>query len=195
MNKIKHSYLLIDVPTLSPSMNADPISPCHQVYTDGKISFDGSNDDRFDRLFDSSSTGFSEVTPLKCDADTRRNDGRVYYRESTDTVILQQATSDVANGSAFSATSVFIATWHNVTYSIRDVSKTMQICIHSIENKLHITKHRNPLSGDYCDVSFCQLSCYLADCFGHVERRLCVFRYETCPAYELHPILPSRCDC
>ena len=135
--------LLINVPTLSPSMNADSISPCHQVHTDGKISFDGSKDERFGRPFDSSSTGFSEVTPLRCDVDTRRNDGRVYYRESTDTVILQQATSDVANGSAFSATSVFIATWHKVTYGLFNVSRKMQICIHSIENKLHRTKQES----------------------------------------------------
>ena len=118
-------------------MNADAISPRHQVNTNGIISFDGANDDYSVRPFDVRPYLYPVVAPLLCDADTTRNDGRVYYRESTDTVILQQATNDVSNGSAFSATSVFIATWYNVTHAIGNVSKTMLLCIRNTENKLH----------------------------------------------------------
>ena len=48
------------------------------------------------------------------------NDGRLFYRQTTDPDILQRATNDVADRTGFTATWVFIATWHNVTYYYRD---------------------------------------------------------------------------
>ncbi|KAI0238286.1 Alpha-tectorin, partial [Lamellibrachia satsuma] len=57
------------------------------------------------------------VAALVEDVDTSVNvDGRVFYRQTTDTDILQRATNDVADRTGFTATWVFIATWQNVTY-------------------------------------------------------------------------------
>ncbi|KAI0241270.1 Sushi, nidogen and EGF-like domain-containing protein 1, partial [Lamellibrachia satsuma] len=51
--------------------------------------------------------------------DTTANDGRVYYRNTTDAELLQRATDDVRSAfdalSQFTASWLFIATWHNVT--------------------------------------------------------------------------------
>ena len=97
-----------------------------QVNTNGIISFDGQNNLRKFRPFDD---GYNRplVAPLACDINTLRNHGRVYYRSTTDNATLQQATSDVSNGTDFIATFLFIATWLNVTHSVpsdkADVSK------------------------------------------------------------------------
>ena len=60
------------------------------------------------------------VAAFWADVDTRMNSGRVYYRETTDSEILQRATDDVRRAfvrlTRFSATWVFIASWHNVTF-------------------------------------------------------------------------------
>ena len=57
------------------------------------------------------------VAALVEDVDTSVNvDGRVFYRQTTYTDILQRATNDVADRTGFTATWVFIATWQNVTY-------------------------------------------------------------------------------
>ena len=97
-----------------------------QVNTNGIISFDGQNSQFQFWPFDN---GYNRslVAPLACDINTLRNDGRVYYRSTTDSATLQQLSSDVSNGTDFAATFAFIATWFNVTHSIpsnyADVSK------------------------------------------------------------------------
>ena len=87
-----------------------------QVNTDGIISFDGGNDYVKLMPFDD---GYARpvVASLACNIDLLRNDGRVYYRSTTDKAALQQATDDVSNGTDFEATFVFIATWFNVTHA------------------------------------------------------------------------------
>ena len=59
------------------------------------------------------------ISPFWGDVDTR-NGGTVSYRESTDPVLLQRATSDVRRAflahQKFSATWVFIATWDRVAF-------------------------------------------------------------------------------
>ena len=61
------------------------------------------------------------VAALAADMDTGVNvDGRVFFRQTTDTDILQRARNDVADRTGFTATWVFIATWHNVTYLAGD---------------------------------------------------------------------------
>ena len=89
---------------------------CLQVNTDGIISFDGLNTDVNLRPFYDYARPI--VAPLTCDINTLRNDGRVYYRSTTDSATLQRATSDVSSGTDFVATFVFIATWFNVTHSV-----------------------------------------------------------------------------
>ena len=92
-----------------------------QVNTNGMISFNGPIDyykfDSIDNQFDE----YPVVAPLACDADTSRNHGRVYYSATTDKTTLQRATSDVSNRTDFTATFVFITTWHDVTYKISTV--------------------------------------------------------------------------
>jgi hypothetical protein len=97
-----------------------------QVNTNGLISFDGQNSQiRFWPILASYNRPL--VAPLACDINTLRNDGRVYYRSTTNSATLQQVSSDVSNGTDFAATFAFIATWFNVTHSIpsnrADVSK------------------------------------------------------------------------
>ena len=71
------------------------------------------------------------VAPLLCDADTRRNHGRVYYRATTDNATLQRASSDVSNETDFAATFVFIATWHDVTFQIQYGTPVSKLRINS----------------------------------------------------------------
>jgi len=60
------------------------------------------------------------VAAFWADVDTRQNQGRVYYRETTDSAILQRATDDVRRSfvklTRFTATWVFVASWNRVTY-------------------------------------------------------------------------------
>ena len=93
-----------------------------QVQTNGIISFNGDNWRHSFTPFDGSYRR-PVVAPLACDVNTLTNHGRVYYRSTTDVPTLQQATSDVANGTDFVATFVFITTWLNVTHGRPDVSK------------------------------------------------------------------------
>ena len=90
-----------------------------QVNTNGIISFDGLNEKRNFLAFDEGE-GYNRplVAPLGCDINTLRNRGRVYYRSTTDNATLQKVSSDVASGTDFAATFVFITTWSNVTYNI-----------------------------------------------------------------------------
>ena len=59
------------------------------------------------------------ITPFWADVDTT-NGGRVSYRESTDTLLLQRATGDVRRAfiaqHKFTATWIFIATWERVAF-------------------------------------------------------------------------------
>ena len=89
-----------------------------QVNTNGVISFTGTIGESWFSRIDARNAS-PVVKPLSCDADTTRNNGRVYYRATTDNATLQQASSDVAKGTGFAATFVFITTWHNVTFKIR----------------------------------------------------------------------------
>lgn len=54
------------------------------------------------------------------DVDTTRNDGRVYYRETTDDSLLNEVSLEIRNAfithDTFTATWAFIVTWRNVTY-------------------------------------------------------------------------------
>ena len=60
------------------------------------------------------------IAAFWADVDTRMNSGRIYYRETTNSEILQRGTDDVRRAfvglTRFSATWVFVASWHNVTY-------------------------------------------------------------------------------
>lgn len=59
------------------------------------------------------------VAPFWADVDTRKG-GDVFYRETTDPNLLQQATDQVAatyvNQQNFRATWLFIATWNEVAF-------------------------------------------------------------------------------
>ena len=85
-----------------------------QVNIDGMITF---ADDTSDYGIDPFPYSYPAVAALIADIDTSNNiDGRLFYRQTTDTDILQRATNDVADRTGFTATWVFIATWHNVTH-------------------------------------------------------------------------------
>ncbi|KAK2168445.1 hypothetical protein NP493_1225g02057 [Ridgeia piscesae] len=60
------------------------------------------------------------VAAFWADVDTTENAGRVYYRQVTYGSLLQRATTDVRGAfsvhSSFTASWVFIASWHKVTY-------------------------------------------------------------------------------
>lgn len=59
------------------------------------------------------------MAPFWADVDTRVA-GDVFYRESSDQVLLQQATADVTNACAncgnFRASRLFITTWYRVAF-------------------------------------------------------------------------------
>lgn len=61
----------------------------------------------------------SLVAPFWADVDTR-NGGDVFYRETTDPNLLQQATNDVTatfvDQTTFKATWLLIATWYKVAF-------------------------------------------------------------------------------
>eukprot|EP00058_Branchiostoma_floridae_P017536 XP_002603024.1 hypothetical protein BRAFLDRAFT_84760 [Branchiostoma floridae] len=71
------------------------------------------------------------IAPFWCDVDTN-NGGFVMYRETTDTSILERATTDITSAFPdqpnFRATWVFVATWHEVAYygSSSDKRNTFQ---------------------------------------------------------------------
>ena len=71
------------------------------------------------------------IAPFAVDLDTTRNDGRVYYRQATDSAILQRASTDIQHNyegaSGFSAEWVLIATYDKVTYFSGDT--TSPVCI------------------------------------------------------------------
>ncbi|KAI0212249.1 Sushi, nidogen and EGF-like domain-containing protein 1, partial [Lamellibrachia satsuma] len=73
----------------------------------------------------------SLVAAFWADVNTRKNSGRVYYRETMNRDILQRATHDVRRKfvglTRFSATWVFIASWHNVTYYGGSSSTSVQV--------------------------------------------------------------------
>ena len=58
--------------------------------------------------------------------DTTANDGQVYFRETMDQHILHRASMDLEDGTGFTATWVFIATWHEVTYKLGSTSSPVR---------------------------------------------------------------------
>jgi hypothetical protein len=62
------------------------------------------------------------ITPFWSNIHTEYNDGRIYYRQSTDEILLNRATQDVRKTFSskgfyfFKAKWIFIGTWHNVTH-------------------------------------------------------------------------------
>ena len=76
------------------------------------------------------------IAALWTDIDTEANDGRVYYRETTDADLLQRATDDVRSAfdalSQFTATWVFVATWHKVTYYDGSYDTPVSLCLFCI---------------------------------------------------------------
>ncbi|KAK2166193.1 hypothetical protein NP493_1334g01015 [Ridgeia piscesae] len=107
------------IPIATPFPYFDQNHDSLYVNTNGLISFlrevDEFTPDAFplseDRRF---------VAAFWADVDTTDTAGRVYYRQETGDPILQRATNDVRRIfpllSRFTASWVFIATWHNVTY-------------------------------------------------------------------------------
>ena len=53
---------------------------------------------------------------FQSDVDITANDGQLYFRETMDQTVLQQASIDLKDGTSFIATWVLIVTWHKVTY-------------------------------------------------------------------------------
>lgn len=60
------------------------------------------------------------VAPFWADVDTRKNPGRVFYRETTDNNLTAWASRQIrpqfVNLGNFEANWMFIATWYNVTF-------------------------------------------------------------------------------
>ena len=73
------------------------------------------------------------IAALWTDIDTSRNGGRAYFRETTDADLLQRATNDVRSAfgalTQFTATWVFVATWHKVTYYGGSSSTPVSLCL------------------------------------------------------------------
>lgn len=98
-----------------------------QVNTNGAISFLRTLN-TFTPLPFPLSDGRRIVAPFWADVDIR-NGGDVFYRETTNSTILQRATDDVRvyvpSQIRFSAAWVFIATWDNVAfYGANSIGKT-----------------------------------------------------------------------
>ena len=56
--------------------------------------------------------GVGSVVAFKSQTDFTANDAQLYFRETMDQTILQQASKDLKDGTRFIATWVFIATLH-----------------------------------------------------------------------------------
>jgi hypothetical protein len=63
------------------------------------------------------------ITPFWSNIHTENNDGRLYYRQTRDAILLNRVTQDVRKAfwskgfCFFKAKWIFIGTWHNVTYN------------------------------------------------------------------------------
>ena len=89
-----------------------------QISTNGLISFDVP-------LSEFDGVGlpiqhFKLILPFFIDIDTTINSGRVYYRQTTDPLLVCRVSAYVRekrlDADNFQASWVFIATWHNVSY-------------------------------------------------------------------------------
>ena len=71
-------------------------------------------------------SGVNILVPYWADADTRpAGGGTVYYRETTNTALLDRASTEIQNafGLNFSATYLFIATWDAIGYYSNHIDK------------------------------------------------------------------------
>ena len=107
----------------------------------------GARTDRQTRLKTLSSRNFVKKDAIKLNNDFRNN-GRVFYRETTDPDILARATVDVRtylaptrSNRTFTATSAFIVTWFRLThYTLRrEVGYPVSI---AHRHTLYILPHR-----------------------------------------------------
>ena len=82
------------------------------------------------------------VAPFWADVDTRKG-GDVFYRETTDPNLLQQATDQVAatyvNQQNFRATWLFIATWNEVAFYGASNSSLLKVRTLDVHFILHAT--------------------------------------------------------
>lgn len=99
-------------------MLIQPCLFCSQVNNNGVVSFNVQVSQFTPEAFPLSDSR-SFIAPLWADVHNGIR-GDVYYRESTEPEILERATQDVRkyfkNRPTFTATWVFIATWHQVTF-------------------------------------------------------------------------------
>ncbi|KAI0236701.1 Sushi, nidogen and EGF-like domain-containing protein 1 [Lamellibrachia satsuma] len=108
------------------------------------------------------------IDVFKTDIDTTKNDGRIYYRQTTDNRILQRGTNDVrryfSDASTFSADWVFIASYHSVTYENGNSTSpvaTFQVVLitdgvqsYAMLNYGDIQFAKDPEEDDYANVRF-----------------------------------------
>ena len=97
---------------------------CIQVSTGGYVTVDLGQYALYDYIYDENTALFFDemvdlpvVVAFLSNVDPTANDGQVFFRETMDQDILDRATRDLEDGTGFIATWVFIATWHQVTYS------------------------------------------------------------------------------
>lgn len=73
------------------------------------------------------------IAPFWSDVDTASYQGYIYYRQTTDSHILDRATQDVQDGfvnlATFKSSLVFITTWYDVTYPTGNSSLVWLIII------------------------------------------------------------------
>ncbi len=103
-----------------------------QVNTNGLLSFLGAVNQYSSQPFPFSGNK-KLVAPFWSDVDTTHQ-GDVYYRQTTDSSILDQATQDVCNVfvnlANFQASWVLIATWYDVTFP--GGSRDSLVCCHTL---------------------------------------------------------------
>ena len=85
------------------------------------------------------------IAPFAVDMDTTLNDGRVYYRQTTEPWILGRATRDVrssfSGASRFAAKWVLIASYHMVTFAGGDKTSPVSDPVYGVRFNVDVSKN------------------------------------------------------
>ena len=85
------------------------------------------------------------IAPFAVDMDTTLNDGRVYYRQTTEPWILGRATRDVrssfSGASRFAAKWVLIASYHKVTFAGGDKTSPVSDPVYGVRFSVGVSEN------------------------------------------------------
>ncbi|KAK2175638.1 hypothetical protein NP493_718g04022 [Ridgeia piscesae] len=124
------------------------------VNTNGLISFNQPNADYTPEWFPQ--TRDILIAPYWADADTRLNEGRVYYRESKGVPCITKLSEIVQKAfkNDFQATWLFFATWHRVTFYRRDNTASFRPPVNTFQTILVTNGRESYVVFNYGDIAW-----------------------------------------